>query len=79
MKINSLHIKKYENIDNQTFDMSAHDGLSLLIGNNGCGKSNVLECISSIFNGLYQNSDSFETDFAIQYQLYNDSVVDIKC
>ena len=48
MKINSLHIKKYENIDNQAFDMSAHDGLSLLIGNNGCGKRIMLLFIQNI-------------------------------
>lgn len=58
--------------------MSTHEGLTLLIGNNGCGKSNVLECISSIFYNLYQGNESFETDFTISYQMYDNSGFDIK-
>jgi len=78
MRLKSLYIKDYKNIKDQIFDLNSHDGLSLLIGNNGCGKSNILECISSIFYNLYQGSSSFETDFAISYQMYDDSVFEIK-
>lgn len=78
MKVKSIYIKNYKNIKNQMFDLNSHDGLSLLIGNNGCGKSNILECISSIFYNLYQKNDSFETDFAISYQMFDDSVFNIK-
>lgn len=65
MHIQSLYIKDFKNIKEQTFDLSSHNGLTLLIGNNGCGKSNILECISSIFviytkgvNHLKQNFPS---------------------
>lgn len=78
MHIQTLYIKEFKNIKNQTFDLNSHNGLTLLIGNNGCGKSNILECISSIFCNLYQWNESFETDFAISYKVFNGSVVNIK-
>lgn len=78
MHIQTLYIKDFKNIKNQTFDLSSHNGLTLLIGNNGCGKSNVLECISSIFYNLYQKSELFETEFTISYQMYDSSSFDIR-
>ena len=78
MHIQSLYIKKYKNIKEQTFDLSSHDGLTVLIGNNGCGKSNILECISSIFYNLYQGRRMFETDFKICYKTFDGSEVEIK-
>lgn len=78
MHIQTLYIKDFKNIKNQTFDLSSHNGLTLLIGNNGCGKSNVLECISSIFYNLYQRSELFETEFTVSYQMYDSSSFDIK-
>lgn len=78
MHIQNLYIKKFKNIINQTFDLSSHNGLTLLIGNNGCGKSNILECISSIFCNLYQENESFGTDFSISYKMFDDSIVNIE-
>lgn len=68
MRLLTLFIEEYKNIKNQTFDFSDHDGLTLLIGNNGSGKSNLLESISDIFSNLYQNQNHFETKgFVINY------------
>lgn len=78
MHIQSLYIKDFKNIKEQTFDLSSHNGLTLLIGNNGCGKSNILECISSIFCNLYQGRESFETDFTINYEMYDGSIANIE-
>ena len=78
MHIQSLYIKDFKNIKEQTFDLSSHNGLTLLIGNNGCGKSNILECISSIFCNLYQGRESFETDFTINYKMYDGSIANIE-
>ena len=70
MRLKSLYIEEYKNIKNQTFDFSDHDGLTLLIGNNGSGKSNLLESISDIFSNLYQNQNHFETKgFNIKYTI----------
>lgn len=55
MRLKSLHIKGYKNIDDLSLDFTTKDGITLIIGNNGCGKSNIIEAISSIFAGLYEN------------------------
>ena len=78
MHIQSLYIKDFKNIKEQTFDLSTHNGLTLLIGNNGCGKSNLLESISYIFFKLYQNEKDFSIDFALKYKMFDNSDVDIK-
>jgi len=54
-RLQYLKIENYKNIKCIEFDFSNKDGITVLIGNNGCGKSNVLEALSSIFAGLYQN------------------------
>ncbi|MEG1838377.1 MAG: AAA family ATPase [Bacteroidaceae bacterium] len=67
MRINKLYIKGFKNIHEQNFDLSAHNGLTLLIGNNGSGKSNFIECISDIFYNLYEDKTLFSSDFIIEY------------
>ncbi len=62
MKLKSLKIKGFKNLTGTdewfTLDFTNKDGITVLIGNNGSGKSNVLEAISSIFTGLYKLSSS---------------------
>lgn len=53
MKLKKLQIKKYKNLIDFTVDFESGKGLSILIGNNGSGKSNVLEAISGIFVNAY--------------------------
>jgi len=55
MRLISLYIEEYKNIKQQTFDFSANTGYIALIGLNGSGKSNLLEAIGLIFNGLLNN------------------------
>lgn len=55
MRIKSLYIDDYKNIKKQTFDFSNNSGYIALIGENGSGKSNLLEAIGLIFNGLFNN------------------------
>lgn len=55
MRLISLYIEDYKNIKKQTFDFSANTGFIALIGLNGSGKSNLLEAIGLIFNGLFNN------------------------
>ena len=52
-RLKSVYIKDYKNIQDQTFDFSSNTGYIALIGLNGSGKSNLLEAISIIFNGLF--------------------------
>lgn len=55
MKLKSLYIKEYKNIKEQIFDFSNNTGYIALIGLNGSGKSNLLEAIGLIFNGIFNN------------------------
>lgn len=52
MKINSLHIEDYNIL--QDFDIDFSSNLSVLIGENGSGKSSVLECLAYIFGHLHK-------------------------
>ena len=47
------------------------NGLTMLVGNNGSGKSNVLEAISGIFHDLFKGKDSrkIKCDYKLQYTL----------
>ena len=76
MKLKSLKIKGFKNLTGTdgwfTLDFTNKDGITVLIGNNGSGKSNVLEAISSIFTGLYKlNSSDRQPNFQyeIEYKL----------
>lgn len=54
MRLEKLHIKnRFKNLNDFVLDFSSKDGITVLIGNNGSGKSNILEAISGIFAGLY--------------------------
>jgi len=55
MKLKELQIQGYKNLGDITIDFSINNGTTLFVGNNGCGKSNILEAISSIFGGLYND------------------------
>lgn len=71
MKLQRLHIKGFRNIDDLDFDLSNQNGLSVLIGNNGSGKSNILEAIVAIFASLYSKSKRFTPsfDYEVEYTI----------
>lgn len=68
MKLKSLYIEKYKNLSPLTIDFEAGNGLT---GNNGSGKSNVLEAISGIFHDLFKgkNSRKIKCDYKLAYTL----------
>ena len=57
MKLKSLYVKKYKNLSPLTIDFEAGNGLTMIVGNNGSGKSNVLEAISGIFHDLFKEKE----------------------
>ena len=71
MKIKSLYIKKYKNLSPLTIDFESGNGLTMLVGNNGSGKSNVLEAISGIFHDLFKEKDGrkITCDYKLEYNL----------
>lgn len=74
MKLQRLHIKGFRNIDDLDLDLSDQNGLSVLIGNNGSGKSNILEAVVAIFASLYSKSKRFTPsfDYDIEYTLHEE-------
>lgn len=71
VKLKSLYIEKYKNLSPLTIDFEAGNGLTMLVGNNGSGKSNVLEAISGIFHDLFKGKDSrkIKCDYKLVYTL----------
>lgn len=76
MRLISLYIKEYKNIKEQTFDFSKNNGIIALIGENGSGKSNLLEALSLIFSGVFQEEKDRQPNFAyrINYSIGDNSV-----
>lgn len=69
MKLLSLHIDKYKNLSGD-YDFTTQDGYIALIGENGSGKSNLLEAISLIFGKLYKISNIEDIrKFRIRYEI----------
>lgn len=71
VKLKSVYIEKYKNLSPLTIDFELGNGLTMLVGNNGSGKSNVLEAISGIFHDLFKGKDSrkIKCDYKLQYTL----------
>lgn len=67
MRLKSLYINDYKNIKEQTFDFSDNIGYIALIGLNGSGKSNLLEAIALVFNGLL-NKKKIPFNYELQYE-----------
>ena len=67
IRITRLKIIGFKNIVNQTLDFTNHNGLTLLIGNNGSGKSNVLEFISDVFKNLLAGEQNFQSNFELDW------------
>jgi predicted transport protein/predicted ATP-dependent endonuclease of OLD family len=64
MKIKELYIKNYKNLD---ADLIHKSDLIAFIGNNGSGKSNLLEALSHIFRNLYKPTYKVDFDYTIEY------------
>ena len=76
MKLKRLVVGKYKNLQSLQIDFSPGEGLSILVGNNGSGKSNILEVISGIFHDLFQakNKRKISCDYSLEYVL-----TDVSC
>ncbi len=71
LRLRTLQIKGYKNIKDVEFDFSSNQGLIALVGENGSGKSNLLEAVSQIFNSFLQDS-STDFDYKLDY-FYDDN------
>lgn len=71
MRLKKLYVENYKNLKDFTLDFESGNGLSILIGNNGSGKSNLLEIISGIFHDLFKEKSSrkIDCDYTLEYVL----------
>ena len=69
-KLKSLNIRGYKNIEALKLNFDDKNGITVIIGKNGCGKSNILEAFSSIFAGLYKSRGHNPVfDYTINYEM----------
>ncbi|MFP5452710.1 AAA family ATPase [Parvimonas sp. G1604] len=68
MKISGLKISGYKNLKNLEMDFEKDVSLIALIGDNGSGKSNVLEALTIIFSGLSMK-EKIGFDFEVEYYI----------
>jgi len=77
MKLINLKIKDFKNLTGPKgwfeIDFQNKNGITLLVGNNGSGKSNVLEAIAAIFSGLNKGSKKFDFEFELQFLVSSSS------
>lgn len=64
MKIKKLKIDGYKNLD---LKLEHTSDIVAIIGNNGSGKSNLLESLSLIFKSLYTENYNLSFDYDIEY------------
>lgn len=71
MKLKSLYIEKYKNLIDFNVDFEAGNGITMFVGNNGSGKSNVLEAISGIFHDLFKEKSGrkIACNYTLKYNL----------
>jgi len=74
MRLNKLYIEGFKNLDEFTLDFSNNDGLTVLIGNNGSGKSNILEAISMIFIDLKAENNNYGLNYTLEYEIENKQI-----
>lgn len=76
MKIKKLQIKNYKNLD---ADLVHNSDLIAFIGNNGSGKSNLLEAVSIIFYNLYNKKEKdIPFNFTLEYEIGGNKLVSIE-
>lgn len=69
MKLEKLVINgNFKNLEKLAIDFTDRKGLTVLIGNNGSGKSNIIEAISSIFAGLYNSKYNPTFAYELSYE-----------
>lgn len=79
MKLKKLHIENYKNLKDFDLDFENDNGLSIIVGNNGSGKSNILEAISGIFCEWYGKCKiDFPYEYRIEYVINGRNIVLIK-
>lgn len=73
MKLLRLEVSNYKNFQNVEIDFSKSNGMTLVVGTNGSGKSNLLEVLSAIFSALYNKEKNVNSDFGFELEYIIDN------
>lgn len=74
MKINYIYIDGYKNLDKIELSFDDNSTVNALIGNNGSGKSNVIEALTKVFTSVYSDS-IVNFIYEIHYMISEDEIV----
>lgn len=75
MRLKELYIQEYKNLRDFRINFETNQGLTMLVGNNGSGKSNVLEAISAIFYDAYKSSGKkMIKDYCLNYEIDGEEI-----
>lgn len=67
----------FKNLNGLEINFENSNGVTVLIGNNGSGKSNLLEALSLIFRSLYKKTESVFFDYSIEYIIQQNKIIKI--
>lgn len=73
MKLLKLEIRGYKNLQDVEIDFSKSNGMTLVVGTNGSGKSNLLEVLSAIFSALYNKEKNVSPVFGFELEYVIDN------
>ena len=78
MKLLALKItSEFRNLEGLNLCFDSSNDTYVIIGNNGTGKTNILEALSSVFSTLLSHSTDFIFGFVLRYEI-NDIIYRIK-
>lgn len=78
MKLLTLKItSEFRNLKGLNLNLDSTNDTYVIIGNNGTGKTNILEALSSVFSTLLRHSSDFLFSFVLRYEI-NDITYRVK-
>jgi predicted ATP-dependent endonuclease of OLD family len=74
MKLHYVNIKNYKNFDDLNLVIDNSLNIISIIGNNGSGKSNLLEAIALAFIDIVSEKESVDFIYEIEYNIYDEDI-----
>lgn len=74
MKIDYIYIDSYKNLNKLEVSFDNNSTVNALIGNNGSGKSNVIEALTKVFTSVY-NDSTVDFIYEIHYMIADNEII----